>query len=503
MKTDTNLYSQFEKRFAGSDAVFLQSPDGATLTYKELPGRVAQISNYLVAQGAKPGDRIAAQVEKSATAILLYLACLRAGCVYLPLNPAYQAHELRHLLGDAKPTVVVVAPKLASVVKELAGAGCVVIELGDDGWGELTDAASNQVDSFETVERVETDLAAILYTSGTTGLPKGAMLSHGNLLAGVKTLHTYWWFKPGDVLLHILPIFHFHGLFVAVHCALWNASKVFFETRFDVQRVMSLLDKSTVMMGVPTHYVRLLSDPELDWAACSSMRLFISGSAPLLSETFTAFKARTGHTILERYGMTEGGMFTSNPYQGPRKCGTVGLALPGLDVRVVSEGGLPLASGETGAIEVRGPNVFRGYWQLPEKTASEFTVDGYFKTGDVGQFDDEGYLSIVGRNKDLIISGGLNVYPKEIEELLDGLEGVQESAVIGVPDPDFGEAVVGIIVPTSVDGELDSQIIIDQVKTQLAKFKVPKAIHFVGELPRNAMGKVQKNLLRAQFAQKV
>lgn len=474
-------------------------PGGRIITYGEVKSQSARCANLLVSFGARPGDRIAAQVEKSPEAIFLYLGSLRAGCVFLPMNPAYQESEVRHLLRDAEPHLFVLRPG-AQHLRELAAEAGVphVIELEDDGSGELADRLAAQSPNFETASRTNDDLAAILYTSGTTGRAKGAMLTHRNLTVGVAVLHKAWGFVPADVLLHILPIYHFHGLFVAVHCALWNGSPILFEPKFDARRVIELLPQSSVCMGVPTHYVRLLAEPGLDPSVCRSMRIFVSGSAPLLPDTFNAFHERTGHTILERYGMTEGGMFASNPYDRERRCGTVGPALAGVSLRVVDDAGLPASPGTTGNIEVRGDNVFAGYWRLPEKTAEEHTLDGFFKTGDLGQLSEDGYLTIVGRSKDLIISGGLNVYPKEIEEEIDSMPGVQESAVIGVKHPDFGEAVTAIIV-RGPGPQILAEDVIRFVKARLARFKVPKNVHFVDELPRNAMGKVQKALLRERF----
>ncbi len=501
-----NLYAQFEERFPQDDAApAFVLPGGRAYSYGDLKSQSARYARLFISLGAQPGDRIAAQVEKSVPAIFLYLGALRAGCVFLPMNPAYQSGELAHLLGDARPHVFVVRPQAAEQGRRLAAEAGVphVLELGDDGEGELADAAARQLSRFTTVQRSADDLAAILYTSGTTGRAKGAMLTHRNLGVGVSTLHKFWGFKRGDVLLHILPIYHFHGLFVALHCALWNGSAIRFEPRFDAARAVALLSVSTVCMGVPTHYVRMLAEPGLDSAVCGEMRLFISGSAPLLPDTFNAFHERTGQTILERYGMTEGGMFASNPYDGERRCGTVGGALPGVSLRVMDGEGRPAAAGETGQIQVKGDNVFVGYWRLPEKTAEEHTPDGFFKTGDLGRMSEDGYLTIVGRDKDLIISGGLNVYPKEIEEVIDALPGVRESAVIGVRHPDFGEAVAAVVVRdrsatcTSVP---KAEEVAQAVRSQLAAFKVPKSVHFVDDLPRNAMGKVQKNLLRERFA---
>jgi malonyl-CoA/methylmalonyl-CoA synthetase len=365
--------------------------------------------------------------------------------------------------------------------------------------GSLLARAAHLIDEFNTVYRDTDDLAAILYTSGTTGRSKGAMLSHGNLTANINVLHEAWHWQAGDVLLHALPLFHIHGLFVAAHGALMNGSKMIFLSKFDSAAVIHHLPRCTIFMGVPTYYVRLLGDPQFDRSTCEKIRLFVSGSAPLLTETFEHFKERTRHTILERYGMSETGMLTSNPYEGERKAGTVGPALPGVSVRVVTTQGTDCAVDEIGDIQVKGPNVFQGYWQMPEKTSEEFTNDGYFKTGDVGRMDNEGYISIVGRSKDLIISGGYNVYPKEIESVIDELPGVLESAVIGIAHPDFGEAVTAVIVPR--DGSLIAEAdIIATLKEKIANFKVPKRVYVVEELPRNTMGKVQKNLLREKFS---
>ncbi len=501
-----NLYAQFEQRFPQDDnAPAMVLPGGRLYSYGQLKTESARYARLLMSLGAQPGDRVAAQVEKSAAAVFLYLGALRAGCVFVPMNPAYQSGELAHLLGDARPHVFVVRPEGAGQGRVLASEAGVrhVLELDDNGAGELADAAARQLPRVVTAQRSADDLAAILYTSGTTGRAKGAMLTHRNLGVGVSTLHRFWGFEPGDVLLHILPIYHFHGLFVALHCALWNGSAIRFEPRFDATRAVALLSASTVCMGVPTHYVRMLAEPGLDAASSAGMRLFVSGSAPLLPDTFNAFRERTGHTILERYGMTEGGMFASNPFEGERRCGTVGSALPGVSLRVVDADGRPVESGATGQIQVKGDNVFAGYWRLPEKTAEEHTPDGFFKTGDLGSLSEDGYLTIVGRDKDLIISGGLNVYPKEIEEVIDALPGVRESAVIGMPHPDFGETVVAVVVRdtslacTAVPHGDD---VVLAVRARLAAFKVPKIVHFVDELPRNAMGKVQKNLLRERFA---
>ena len=497
-----NLFATLAARFPQNpDAPCLILPDGRRVSYGELESRSAQYGNLLIQAGLKPGDRVAAQVEKSPEALYLYLGCLRAGGVFLPLNPAYQRGEVAYFLDDAKPGLFVCRPEKLEEAQELAWAARVplVHDLGERGEGSLVAAAAEMPDSFATVPSAGSDLAAILYTSGTTGRSKGAMLTHRNLAANALVLHKYWGFRPGDVLLHMLPTFHVHGLFVATHCALLNGSPLLFEPKFDAQRALRLMQEATVFMGVPTYYVRLLQEKGLTREAVAHMRLFISGSAPLLPETFAAFRSRTGQTLLERYGMTEGGMFTSNPLDGERRGGTVGFPLPGTEVRVVGEDDAPLTAGEIGHIQVRGDNVFAGYWGMPEKTQEEFTPEGYFRTGDMGRYDSDGYLAIIGRNKDLIISGGLNVYPKEIEEAIDALAGVAESAVIGLPHPDFGEAVTAVVVRAKGTGGPDAEAIIAELKGRIAGFKVPKAVHFVDDLPRNAMGKVQKNLLRQRF----
>ncbi len=497
-----NLYALLAGGFpADREAPCLILPDGRRVSYAELESQSARYGALLVAAGLKPGDRIAAQVEKSAEALFLYLGCLRAGGVFLPLNPAYQRGEVEYFLNDAKPGLFVCRPEKLEEAQELAWAARVplVHDLGERGDGSLVAAAAEMSDTFATVPSAGGDLAAILYTSGTTGRSKGAMLTHRNLAANARVLHRYWGFRPGDVLLHMLPTFHVHGLFVATHCALLNGSPMLFEPKFDAARALRLMQAATVFMGVPTYYVRLLQEKGLTREAVAHMRLFISGSAPLLPETFAEFRERTGQTILERYGMTEGGMFTSNPLEGERRGGTVGFPLPGTEVRVVGEGDAPLAAGEIGHIQVRGDNVFAGYWQMPEKTQEEFTPEGFFRTGDMGRFDSDGYLASIGRDKDLIITGGLNVYPKEIEEAIDAMAGVAESAVIGLPHPDFGEAVTAVVVRRKGAEGPSAEGIIAELKGRMAGFKVPKAVHFVDDLPRNAMGKVQKNLLRQRF----
>jgi len=502
---NANLYALFAARFpADRDACCIETHDGLFYTWSDLERATAKIANLLISLNLPEGSRIAVQVDKSPEALMLYLATIRAGYVYLPLNTAYRESEIEYFIGDAEPAVVVCSPQHFGWVAKIAfKAGAKhVYTLSDDRHGSLLARAAHFKDTFETVQRDADDLAAILYTSGTTGRSKGAMLTHDNLASNAKVLHDYWRWQTGDVLLHALPLFHVHGLFVASHGALMNGSKMIFLPKFDAAQVIEHLPRSTVFMGVPTYYVRLLQEEGFDRDVCAGMRLFISGSAPLLRDTFDEFKERTGHTILERYGMSETTMLVSNPYDGERIGGTVGLPLPGVSVRVVrrDENGerVECATGEIGDIEVKGPNVFQGYWRMPEKTAEEFTEDGYFKTGDVGKFDERGYLSIVGRSKDLIISGGYNVYPKEIESVIDEIDGVVESAVVGVPHPDFGEAVTAVIVSRPEAG-LSEQAVIAALKSKIANFKVPKHVHFVPELPRNTMGKVQKNLLRERF----
>jgi malonyl-CoA/methylmalonyl-CoA synthetase len=481
-------------------------PSGAVYTWRDLERGTAMLANLLDALALPAGSRVAVQTEKSVESLMLYLAVLRAGLVYLPLNTAYQAGEISYFIGDAEPAVVVCSPKhFASVSRIAFSAGTAhVFTLGEARDGSLLERAAHCSDQHLPAPRRADDLAAILYTSGTTGRSKGAMLSHGNLLSNARTLQAYWDWQPGDVLIHALPIFHVHGLFVAVHGALLNGSKMIWFGRFDPRAVVQRLPEATVFMGVPTLYVRLLAEPTLTRAACAAMRVFISGSAPLLVETFDAWTVRTGHVLLERYGMSETVMLTSNPCRasdGTRRRGTVGPALPGVGLRVMDDAGQPCPSSVIGHIQVTGPNVFSGYWRMPEKTREEFTADAsgqaWFKTGDVGLVEADGYVTIVGRSKDLIISGGYNVYPAEIEAVLNELPGVVESAVIGVPHADFGEAVVAVLVARP-GALLDPAVMITGLKGQIANFKVPKQVFVVADLPRNAMGKVQKNLLREQ-----
>jgi malonyl-CoA/methylmalonyl-CoA synthetase len=494
---NANLYTLLERHFADhADQPCLIVPGGPVVDYEQLARDSARIANVLAAAGCRPGDRVAVQVDKPWHVLPLYLGSLRAGLTYLPLNSAYQRSELDYFFGDAEPRVIVCSPERLGVVETIAR-DATVLTLDANG-GELYDRAALASDAFDTVARSPDDLAAIVYTSGTTGRSKGAMLTHRNLASNALTLVSTWGFTRGDVLLHALPVYHVHGLFVALHCAMLSASRVLWLPKFDTREVANLLPRATVMMGVPTFYTRLLANPAFDGNACKGIRVFIAGSAPLLPETFRAFEERTGHRILERYGMTETGMITSNPLAGERKPGTVGPALPGVSIRVVDSEGRPCATGAVGDIEVKGSNVTPGYWRQPDKTAESFTANGWFRTGDVGELDDEGYLSIVGRAKDLIITGGLNVYPKEIEERIDALPGVEESAVVGIADPDFGEAVVAVVVARQGHALTESGIIA-ALKREIAGFKVPKRVLFVTELPRNAMGKVQKNLLRDKF----
>lgn len=505
MTANHNLFVALRDAFPSDlDSTAIETADGERLfyTWRDIDRATARIANLLQWLDLPEGSRVAVQTEKSVEALLLYLAVLRAGYVYLPLNTAYQSSEIDYFIGNAQPAVVVCSGRNFSWVSRLAfQAGCAhVFTLNEDRTGSLLERAAHHVETHEPMQRSADDLAAILYTSGTTGRSKGAMLSHGNLLSNARTLKSYWGWREGDVLIHVLPIFHVHGLFVASHGALLNGSKMLWFARFSPRAVVERLPQATVFMGVPTLYVRLLGEASFTREACRNMRLFISGSAPLLIETFNEFKARTGHTILERYGMSETVMLTSNPcnpQDGERKGGTVGLPLPGVGVRVRDDQGQPLPPGEIGGIEVKGPNVFSGYWCMPEKTKEEFTPDGWFKTGDVGKFDEQGYVVIVGRSKDLIITGGYNVYPAEIEGLLNEMPGVAESAVIGVPHPDFGEAVVAVVV-NKTGVSLEAAALIGELKAKIANFKVPKQIFVVDELPRNAMGKVQKNLLREQ-----
>ncbi|HCX82769.1 MAG: malonyl-CoA synthase [Curvibacter sp. RIFCSPHIGHO2_12_FULL_63_18] len=501
---NANLFAALRAAFPKDlNTCAVETDSGLQYSWRDLDEATAMVANLLEFLELPKGARIAVQVEKSVEALVLYLATLRAGLVYLPLNTAYQSAEMAYFIEDAKPSVVVCSGRNFGWISKMAFlAGTAhVFTLNDDRTGSLLDRAAQFPRAHTIAQRQPGDLAAIIYTSGTTGRSKGAVLSHGNLLSNARVLQAYWDWKPGDVLIHALPIFHVHGLFVAIHGALINGSKMVWCAKFDPKVVLQHFPRATVFMGVPTLYVRLLAEAGLTAQATKHMRLFVSGSAPMLVDTHHQWQARTGHTILERYGMSETVMLTSNPGRaadGERKVGTVGRPLPGVQLRVRDEAGKDLPQGETGGIEVRGPNVFLGYWQMPEKTAQEFTADGFFKTGDVGRVDAQGYVTIVGRSKDLIISGGYNVYPAEIEDYINNLPGVAESAVVGVPDADFGEVGVAVIVPLA-GATVDPQQVIATLKSMLANFKVPKRCVVVAELPRNAMGKVQKNLLREQY----
>ncbi len=497
-----NLYTLLRGGFPRDpDGCAIETEDGAQYTWNDIDRASAMLANLIRRLGLAAGERIAVQVDKSPEALLLYLATLRAGCVHLPLNVAYQSAEVDYFVGDAEPAMFVCTPANRGWVEPIARRHGVrhVFTLGADRTGSLLDAACAESPAFETAVSRADDLACILYTSGTTGRSKGAMLSHGNIGSNAQALHRYWRWRSGDVLLHALPIFHVHGLFVACNGALLSGSPMLWLARFEPRAVIARLARATVFMGVPTMYVRLLDDPSFTGEAARNVRLFVSGSAPLLVDTFRRFEERTGQRILERYGMSETVMLASNPYDGNRVAGTVGLPLPGVELRVAGDDGRECGVGAIGAIQVRGPGVFGGYWRMPAKTREEFTDDGWFRTGDVGTRDANGYLSIVGRSKDLIITGGYNVYPKEIESYLDEIDGVLESAVIGVPHRDFGEAVTAVVVPES-GARLDESQLVAALKARIASFKVPRRVFVVDALPRNTMGKVQKNVLRERYA---
>jgi malonyl-CoA/methylmalonyl-CoA synthetase len=496
-----NLFERFAAGIAEPAKTVIETTDGERHSYSDLVALSGRLANALVSRGVKPGDRVAVQVEKSVPALVLYLACVRAGAAYLPLNTAYTLAELEYFIGDAEPSLVVCDPGKREGVATIASKlGAAVETLDSSGRGSLADLAAAQSAAFDTVQRAPDDLAAILYTSGTTGRSKGAMLTHDNLVSNALALKDVWRFTSDDVLLHALPIYHTHGLFVATNVTLFAGGSMIFLPRFDAKEVMRLLPRATSLMGVPTFYVRLLQHPDLNRETTRHMRLFISGSAPLLAETHREWQAKTGHAILERYGMTETGMNTSNPYDGDRVAGTVGFPLPDVSIRVVDpDSGAEMPAGEIGMIEVKGPNVFKGYWRMPDKTAAEFRPDGFFITGDLGKIDERGYVHIVGRGKDLIITGGFNVYPKEIESEIDAIPGVIESAVIGVPHADFGEGVTAVVV-READASLDERAVLAAIETRLAKFKLPKRVIFLDDLPRNTMGKVQKNVLRDTYA---
>lgn len=495
-----NIYELFATKFADAgDDPFLTLPDGTSHTYGDVHRRSGAMAAVLADGGAQPGDRVVVQVDKSSDAVALYFACLRGGFVYVPLNTAYTAEEVGFFLGDADPAVYVfppdLAPKLAAVA-DIAGVPT-TFTLGYDGSGTLADLASQITPLGTVVSRQPDDVACMLYTSGTTGRSKGAMLTHGGIASNALGLHDIWRFRPGDVLLHTLPVFHVHGLFVALHPAILNASEVIFLLRFEVDAVRVNLRRSTVMMGVPTHYKRLLADPSFGRRDCQTIRMFTSGSAPLANAVFHEFTERTGHTICERYGMTECGIITSNPPEGRRVAGTVGYPLPEMELRITNQSDREIPSEEVGQIQVRGPHLFKGYWQLPDRTAEALTDDGFFRTGDIGWVENDGRLSLVGRSSDMIISGGYNVYPKEIEQQLDQIPGVSETAVVGLPHGDFGEAVTAFVV---ADPAVTDEVMEAAITDGLARFKQPKRYVYLDRLPRNTMGKVQKAELRRTFA---
>ncbi len=495
-----DLYGIFRSAFSSRlDRTVIECEDGRCFTYGDLDAASARYAHLLHEVGVAPGDRVAAQIEKSPEAVFLYLAVLRTGAVYVPLNPAYTASELAYFIGDAEPRVVVCRPEDEAPMRRIAGAHASLLTLGAAGDGSLVGRSETPPAERSPSPPASDDLAAIRYPSGPTGRSKGAMLTHANLAANGRTLRELWAFNADDVLLHALPLFHAHGLFVALHCVLLAGARMLFLARFDADAVVRLLPRASVLMGVPTFYTRLLSHPGLTRERCARVRLFISGSAPLLAETHHRFRERTGHAILERYGMTETGMNCSNPLEGERLPGSVGPPLPGVEARIADPEGRVLGAGETGVLEVRGPNVFRGYWRMPEKTRIEFRADGFFITGDVARIDERGYVHLVGRARDLIISGGLNVYPKEVEEVLDGVDGVEESAVVGVPHPDFGEAAIAVVRRSAAGPELTEDAVVAAARRRLAAYKTPKRVFFTDELPRNAMGKVQKNLLQERY----
>jgi malonyl-CoA/methylmalonyl-CoA synthetase len=486
------------------DTLFLATPDGRRYNYAALRDESARIVSALRGLGVQVGARVAVRVEKSAQAVLLYVACLRVGAVFVPVNIACSPNEVEYFLRDCKPRVAVVDPADLPLLEPLARSAAVehLVTLGADGGGSLMELARRGDLVSESERSVGPDsLAAIVYTSGTTGRSKGAMLTRANLASNATALAESWRFTGEDILLHVLPLFHVHGLFAAINTVLASGSGMLLMPKFDATAAVRHLAGVTVFMGVPTHYTRLLQEPGLNRASTARMRLFVSGSAPLLAETHEEFSRRTGHQILERYGMTETLMNTSNPYDGARVPGSVGPPLPGVAVRVINAGtgAVETAPETVGTLEIKGPNVFSGYWQDELKTRSEFSADGWFKTGDLGRIDRNGYVYIVGRVKDLVISGGYNVYPKEVEFELDAIPGVAESAVFGVPHPDFGEGVTAAVVLKG-GASLSEADILNSVRSRLARYKLPKRILLVAELPRNTMGKVQKNVLRATNA---
>src|SRR3981189_2569974 len=498
---NANLFSRLFDGLDDPSRLAIEQLDGTRISYSDLIALAGRTANVLVSRGVKPGDRVAAQTEKSVPGLVLYLAAVRAGAVYLPLNTAYTLNELEYFIPGAEPSLGVCDPSKAEGTGAIAAkVGSRVETLGADGKGSLTDAAAKASPDFATVARTDDDLAAILYTSGTTGRSKGAMLTHDNLASNSLSVVDYWRFTDKDVLIHALPIYHTHGLFVASNVTLFARASMIFLPKFDPDLIIQLMARATVLMGVPTFYTRLLQSPALTKASTKHMRLFISAWAPRLADTHREWAARTGHAVLERYGMTETNMNTSNPYDGDRVPGAVGHALPDVTVRVTDpETGKELARETVGMIEVKGPNVFKGYWRMPEKTKAEFPDDGFFITGDLGKIDANGYVHILGRGKDLVISGGFNVYPKEIESEIDAMPGVVESAVIGIPHADFGEGVTAVVV-CDKGARVDETSVLKALDGRLAKFKMPKRVIVVDELPRNAMGKVQKNILRDTYS---
>ena len=501
MTVKGNLYTSYKEGFKNNlEGQFLYDDKGLNVTYRELDSETAKLANGLKELGLSEGDRVTVQVDKCIEMVYLYLACVRSNIIFHPLNPAYKEKELSYFLDDAKPSLFISNEETISSISDLSLEHSIdhLFVLNNDGSGNFSDISTSE-DNYITVACSEDDIAALLYSSGTTGKPKGIMLSHGNISSNAESLVKAWGFQESDCLLHALPIYHVHGLFVALGCVFMTGSKLKWLESFDADVVLKSIPECTVMMGVPTYYTRLLKRDLLDSKLTEGIRLFISGSAPLLEETFNEFNQRTNHQILERYGMTETNMNTSNPLKGDRKPGTVGLPLEDVQVRVVDEENNVLSQGEIGNLQIKGPNVFKGYWEMPEKTKEDFSKDGFFNTGDKGLIDEGGYVSIIGRSKDMIISGGLNVYPKEIESLIDKIEGVLESAVIGLSDEDLGEKVVAVIV-SEESKTLDEKKVISEIKDQLAGFKAPKEVKFIDQLPRNAMGKVQKNILRETFS---
>ena len=501
MTVKGNLYTSYKEGFKNNlEGQFLYDDKGLNVTYRELDSETAKLANGLKELGLSEGDRVTVQVDKCIEMVYLYLACVRSNIIFHPLNPAYKEKELSYFLDDAKPSLFISNEETISSISDLSLEHSIdhLFVLNNDGSGNFSDISTSE-DNYITVACSDDDIAALLYSSGTTGKPKGIMLSHGNISSNAESLVKAWGFQESDCLLHALPIYHVHGLFVALGCVFMTGSKLKWLKSFDADVVLKSIPECTVMMGVPTYYTRLLKRDLLDSKLTEGIRLFISGSAPLLEETFNEFNQRTNHQILERYGMTETNMNTSNPLKGNRKPGTVGLPLEDVQVRVVDEENNVLSQGEIGNLQIKGPNVFKGYWEMPEKTKEDFSKDGFFNSGDKGLIDEGGYVSIIGRSKDMIISGGLNVYPKEIESLIDKIEGVLESAVIGLSDEDLGEKVVAVIV-SEESKTLDEKKVISEIKDQLAGFKAPKEVKFIDQLPRNAMGKVQKNILRETFS---